>query len=122
MPMRLPRILRICFRRQIVDARAAQQHLAARDAAGRLDQADHRGAGDRLAGAGLADHAEHFAGRDVERDVVDRREDAAAGRELDLEVADAEDGGHRSFGFSASRSQSPSRLIDSASSTRSSAG
>ena len=81
-------------------------------------QADHRGAGDRLAGAGLADHAEHFARRDVERHVVDRRERAAAGRKLDFEIADAEHGGgHRSFGFSASRSQSPSRLIDSTSST-----
>ena len=108
--------------RQIVDPLAAQQHLPARDAAGRLDQPDHRRAGDRLAGAGLADHAEHFAGPDVERDVVDGGENPAPGRKLDLEVLHAEDGGHRSFGFSASRSQSPSRLMDSASNTRSSAG
>ena len=76
------------------------------------------GAGDRLAGAGFADDAEHLARRDVERDVVDRRQHAAARRKLDR----AGFGrlrtrfGHRSFGLSASRSQSPNRLIDSASS------
>ncbi len=84
MPMRLPRILRICLGRQVVDALAAQQHFAARDAAGRLDQPDDGRAGDRFAGAGFADHAEHLARRDVERDVVDRGQRAAPGREFDL--------------------------------------
>src|ERR1041385_9019711 len=57
------------FRRQIVDALPAQPDLAARDAAGRLDQTDDCRAGDRLAGARLTNHAEHFAGADVERHI-----------------------------------------------------
>src|SRR5207253_1887368 len=95
----------------------AQAHLAAGDAAGRLDQADHGRAGNRLAGTGFTDYAEHFAGSDVERHVIDRGQDAAPGRKLDFEIADAEDGGrdHRNFGFSASRSQSPSRFTASTS-------
>ena len=64
----------------------SQQDLAAGDAAGRLDQADDGGAGHRLAGAGLADDAEHLARRDVERDVVDRDQRAAPRRELDAQV------------------------------------
>ncbi len=80
------------FGRQVVDAPAAQPHLAAGDAAGRLDEPDDRRAGDRLAGAQLADHAQHLARRDVERDAVDRRQRAAAGRERDLEIAHAEHG------------------------------
>src|ERR1041385_1581380 len=104
------------FRRQIVDALPAQPDLAARDAAGRLDQTDDCRAGDRLAGARLTNHAEHFAGADVERHIVDCGEHAAPCRKLDFEIADTEDrGGHRSFGFSASRSQSPSRFTASTS-------
>ena len=53
----------------------------AHDAAGRLDQADDGGAGDRLAGPGLADHAKHLAGRDVEGDAVDGGERAGAASE-----------------------------------------
>src|SRR5258707_1335682 len=46
----------------------------------------------RIAGAGFADHAEHFARCDVERHAVDRRQGAAAGGKLDFQVTDAEDG------------------------------
>src|SRR5437868_6141224 len=68
-----------------------------------------------LAGAGLADHAEHFARSDVERHVINRGQDAAPGRKLDFQIADAEDDSHRSFGFNASRSQSPNRFTASTS-------
>ena len=102
------------FRRQMVDPRARQIDLAAGDAAGRIDQPDHGEAGDRFAGAGFADHAEHFALGDVEGNAVDRAQRAAAGEEFHLEVTHGENGmiGHRSFGLSASRSQSPSRLME----------
>ena len=100
------------LRRQMVDPRARQIDLAAGDAAGRIDQADHGEARDRFAGAGFTDHAEHFALGDVEGDAIDRMQRAAAGDELHLEVTHGEDrSGHRSFGLSASRSQSPSRLM-----------
>jgi hypothetical protein len=46
--------------------------LATGDAAGRIDQPDHREPGDRLAGTGFADHAQHLALGDVEGDAVDR--------------------------------------------------
>ena len=75
--------------------RPDEQDLAAGDAAGRIDQADHREPGDGFAGAGFADHAEHFALGDVEGDAVDRAQRAAAGGELDLKIADGENGfGH----------------------------
>jgi hypothetical protein len=83
---------------QVVDAAPRQPDLAAGDAAGRIDEADHGGAGHRLAGAGLADDAQDLAPGDVERDPVDRLEDAAPGDELDAQVADGEDGlGHGAF-------------------------
>ena len=101
------------FRRQIVDSAARQVNLAAGNAAGRIDQADHGQACDGFAGAGLADHAEHFALGDVKGHAVDRAQRAAAGEEFHLEVTHGENGnGHRSFGLSASRSQSPSRLME----------
>ena len=117
--------------RQVVDALALEPDLAAGDAARRLEQADDRGAGERLAGARLADHAQHLAGRDVEGDVVERQQRAAPRREFDAQVASLRAAARtwrcapqpqRSFGFSASRSQSPSRLTDSAISTSISAG
>ena len=100
---------------QPVDAPAGEQHFAAGDAAGRLEQADHRHAGERLAGAGLADHAEHLAGCDRERDIVDGDQRAAPRRELHAQVRTRAPAwpSQRSLGFSASRSQSPSRLIAS---------
>src|SRR6185312_14876982 len=99
--------------RQVVDTLAAESDLAAGDAARRLQQADDRRSGDRLAGAGFADHAEHLAGRDVEGEIVDGGQHPVPRRDLDLEIADGERGRHRSFGLSASRSQSPSRLTAS---------
>ena len=82
--------------REVVDALAREPHLAAGDPPRRIDEPDHRRAGDRLAGARFADDAQHLAGRDVERDAVDRLEHAAPRHELDAQVADGEDGlGHR---------------------------
>ena len=83
------------FRRQIVDPHARQIDLAAGDAAGRIDQADHRKTGDGFSGAGFADHAQHLALGDVEGNAVDGAQHAAAGDELHLEVTHGENGfGH----------------------------
>jgi hypothetical protein len=76
------------FARQVVDAPPLQAHLAARDASRRLEQADDGHAGDRLAGARLAHHAQNLAGRDMTRDGIESHERAAAGRELDAQVLD----------------------------------
>ena len=80
------------FRRQMVDPLAGELDLAAGDAAGRIEQADDGQARERFAGAGLADHAEHFARGDVEGNAVDRTQRAAAGEELHLEIAHGETG------------------------------
>ena len=120
------------FAAQLVDGLAVEQDLAAGDAPGRLQQADDGRAGERLARARLAHHAEHLAARDVEGDVVERQQGAAPRGELHPQAAhrqqrQAATGVHlvdvrhvhrRSLGLSASRSQSPSRFTDSASSSR----
>ena len=93
---------------QIVDAPALEADFAAGNAARRFEQADDGSAGQRLAGARFAHHAQHLARRDVEGDVVDREQGAAARRELDAEVADFEKrlvvrcGGHRACPIAAS--------------------
>ena len=69
---------------------AVEADLAAGDAPGRIEQADDRRAGQRLAGARLADDAEDLARRDRERDVVERDQGAAARGELDPEMANLE--------------------------------
>ena len=74
--------------RQVVDALAGQAHLAAHDAPRRLEQADDGSAGQRLAGARLADHAQHLAAGDVEGDIVDGGQRRAPGRKRYREVAD----------------------------------
>src|SRR5882672_3950144 len=99
------------FVRQPVYAPPFEPDFARGDAPRRLDQPHDGEAGERLAGARLADHAEHFAARHGKRHVVDRHQRAAPRAELDSQVLRLED--HLSFGFSASRSQSPSRLTDS---------
>jgi hypothetical protein len=71
--------------RQVVDALAFEQDLAAGHAARRLQQADDGGAGERLARARFAHHAQDLARRDVEGDVVQRAQGAAA-VEFDDEV------------------------------------
>jgi hypothetical protein len=68
---------------QVVDALALEPDRAAGDAARRVDQPDDRHAGERLAGPGFADHAQHLARPDRERHVVERDAAAAAGRKLD---------------------------------------
>ena len=71
--------------------------------------------GDALPAARLADEAERLARPDVERDAVDRVDEAALRLEADAEVLDLEERrlAHdrpRSFGSSASRRPSPMRL------------
>ena len=89
-PIERPRILRISLVRQVVDAAAVEADLAAADAPGRIEQADDRRAGERLAGARLADHAEDLARRDLEGDVVERDQRAAPPGEFDAQVRDLE--------------------------------
>ena len=72
---------------QVVDTLAFEQDFAAGDAARRLQQADDGRAGERLAGARLADDAKDFAGRNLEGDVVQRQERAMARGELHPQVA-----------------------------------
>src|ERR1700709_979428 len=57
--------------RKVVDSTSVEPDLTGSDATGRVEQADDRSAGQRLAGARLAHHAEYFAGRNVERHVVE---------------------------------------------------
>ena len=105
---------------QVVDAPSFEPDLARGDAAGRLEQADDGVAGERLAGARFAHHAQNLAGGDVERHVVDRQQGAAPRRELDAQVLDLEQrrivgrrGHQRSLGLRASRNQSPRRFTPS---------
>src|SRR5258708_19302435 len=105
----------------MVDALAGEEDAARGDAPGRIDEADDGGAGDRLAGAGLADHAQHLARADREGDVVDRDQRRPPRREFDAQMLDAEQrrrAHQRSRVLSASRSQSPTRLTATTTSTR----
>src|SRR6185312_8758148 len=108
------------LRREVVDALAGEDDAPCRDAPGPVDEADDRGAGHGFAGAGFADHAQHFTGADLERYIVDRHQRCPPRREFDAQMLDAKQRlrHQRSLGLSASRSQSPSRLTDSTSSTR----
>src|SRR5918999_855274 len=65
------------FVRQLVDAPAFEPHLAAGDASGRLEQPDDGEAGNRFAGARLADDAEHLARCDGKGDIVNCGQRAA---------------------------------------------
>src|SRR5262249_39495513 len=85
------------LRWQVIDAYTAEPDLAAGYPPGRLEQTDDRGPGERLSRARLADHAEHLAGRDFERDVVERQQGRVPRRELDAQVLHLEQRyGHRS--------------------------
>src|SRR6266850_4021478 len=97
--------------RKLVDALPFEPDLARGEAPRRLEQPHDGEAGERLAGARLSHHAEHFAARHGERHVIDRDQRAAPRAELDPQVLRLKN--HRSFGFRASRSQSPSKLTDS---------
>ena len=78
---------RISSPRQVVDPQARQIDLATGDAAGGIDQADHRKARDGFARAGFADHAQHLSLGDIEGNAVDGAQHAVAGDEFDPEVA-----------------------------------
>ena len=67
---------------------ASLLHDVGKPATRRFEEADDRGAGQRFAGARFTDHAEDLAGRDVEGDVVQRAQGAAAVREFDNQVSD----------------------------------
>src|SRR5207253_1497803 len=107
------------FGRKVVDAPSRETYLSAGDTSRRIDQADDRGPRHGFSGAGFADDTENFARRNGKRDVVDRDQRAAPRGKLDPQTLDREQrlrglrNDHCSFGLSASRSQSPSRLIAS---------
>src|SRR5690606_41155985 len=77
--------------RQVVDAQSFEQHLARGDAPGRLEQADDGRTGERFARTGFTHHTQDLARCDVERDVVERAQRAAARGELDDEVLDLQE-------------------------------
>src|ERR1700761_546235 len=97
----------------MVDPLAFEPDLAAGLLERRFQKADDRGRGDRLAGTRFADHAQHFAGRDREADIVDRGQRPGPGRQRDAEMRNLEQSPrHRSLGFNASRTQSPNKFTD----------
>ena len=73
---------------------ALEQHAAAGDARGdRMQEAHHGERGDGLARARLSDDRHHFAAAHVKGYALDRAHGAARGHELDLEIANGEEGG-----------------------------
>ena len=65
---------------------------AADDVGDRLQQADERGGGHRLAAAGFAQQRERFAAAGVEGHLVDGAHRAGDGADLDGQAVDVEDG------------------------------
>ena len=61
---------------EAVDTFSGEADRAGGDTPRRLQEADDRVAGERLAGARFAHHAEHLAARDGKRDAVDRNQRA----------------------------------------------
>ena len=117
------------FAAQAVYAFAVELHRAAGDAPGRIDQPDHGRAGHGLARARLADHAQDLAGGNLEVHVAEHLHRAAVGVEGHAQIAHAQHRNgrgvgwaHCSLGFRASRSQSPTRLTDSARASSTSEG
>ena len=80
------------FRIEIVNAFAVQPDLAARNPAGRIEEADDRCSGQGFSCAGFPDHTEDLPRRDVETHPVEGRERSMARVEDNMEVADAEEG------------------------------
>ena len=101
---------------------ALEQDRSAGDPPGRFEQVDDGIADCRLAGAGFAHQPHHLAGADGQADAAGGVDGAAAGREIDVEPLDFQQIGHRSFGFRASRIQSPSRLTAKTRTTSAMAG
>ena len=99
------------------DVDAVDLDRATGDPGGAWEQADERAQRHRLPGPGLADKAERLAGLYVERNAVDRAQRTARERELDLQVAYAQEGRHSGLNRSASpsaSSESPSAVITTA--------
>ena len=86
-PAQPPHRLRV----EIVDAPAGEPDLAARMPQWRFEQPDNCAAGNGLARAGLAHDTQHLPLRDVERGIVHGEQRAAAGRDLNPQVAHREE-------------------------------
>jgi hypothetical protein len=77
------------FVRQAQQVAAVEQHLALRDAPGRVrDKAQDRQRPRSLARSALADDRHRFAALDGIGDAVDRRHHTGAGAELGMQVPD----------------------------------
>ena len=72
-----------------------EEHRAAHDATGRLDDLQQRLHRDALAAAALAHDPHHLAGVDVERHAVHRAYQALVEEEVHAQVADLQDGRHQ---------------------------
>src|SRR5581483_11918444 len=77
---------------QLREIPSAEHDAAARHVARRPDQAIDRADGRRLPAPGLPDETDDLAAADLERDAVDRVDDAAPRLELRGEVLDLEHG------------------------------
>src|SRR5262249_51879726 len=98
---------------------AFEQHGASDDAARRIGhQPHHRERADALAAAGFADDRQRLAAADLEREIVDRLEQAGIGEKHRLQVLDVENDvvtlrhahQRRSLGWGMSAKASPNRL------------
>ena len=87
-----PRIERSSLVVQREQVAAAEHRGALRDAAVPREDPEQRERGDALAAARLAHDPERLAGRDVERDPVDRVDEPSLGAEADVQVVDDERG------------------------------
>ena len=123
MLMSLPRTLRISSHEQLQQIAPAEQDLAADDPARRVgNEPQDAERGDALAGARLADEAEHLARQDVEIDAVHRLGDAGLGVEVGPQAADLRGSGFAGpssqpasipSGSNASRTASPMKTTSS---------
>ena len=99
MLMSLPRIARISSHDSFEQVAAAEENLASDDLSRRVgNQPQDAQRRDALAGAGLADEAQHFARADVEVDAVDGLGDAGLGVEVRAQAANLSSGCARTYG------------------------
>ena len=88
-----------------------EQDAATDDPARRVDQAEDREAGDRLAGAGFADQPQHLAAANVEAHAVDRLDHARPVEEMRPEVLDLEGGLRIALTFAQPRVQHVAQAV-----------
>ena len=97
----------------LVDPFTCEADLTARDPPRRIQQADDGRTRQGFTSAGFTDDAQNLARGDRQTDAIKCSQEAAACGELNDQIVDFKEihHHHRKRGLSASRSQSPSRLI-----------